>query len=309
MRAARMNWKNAALLRVVLRVVSRVVLRVVLCLVLCAAILPLTGCFVRKRVVVPQGQPPNRPVLAATKDELIQRIRSVSDPIQSFQLKADMSPSVGSLNGGTLTDYATIRAYMFFRKPDDIRVLGLDPVVHSTTIFDMVSIGKDFRIYIPSRSNFIQGDNAAPPVSKNKLENLRPGAFLNALLIAPPEAADLTALEDDTDPTKAVYVVLILRQEQGQLRLIRTVSFNRYTLEIIRQRTFDVSGGIVGETHYSDWKAYGGISYPSSITIRRPQDGYEVAIEVGEVKFNTPEVTPEKFVLDPPPGSHLIQLK
>ena len=173
----------------------------------------------------------------------------------------------------------------------------------------MVSIGRNFRVSIPSRNNFIQGDDDAPPSSKNKLENLRPGAFLKALVLEPPEAAELTVLEDDTDPTKAVYVVLILRQQQGQLRLMRSVSFNRYTLEIIRQRTFDLSGSILSDTQYSDWKPYDGISYPSSITIRRPQDGYEVAIAVVELKFNTPDVTPEKFVLEQPPGSHLIQLK
>ncbi len=290
MRVIRMNWKCAV--------------------VLCAAVLGSSGCFVRRRVVVPQGQPaPNRSVLVATKDELLARVRNFSVPIQSFNMKADMSPSVGSVNGGELTDYATIRAYILFREPLEIRVLGLDPVVHSSTIFDMVSRDKNFRVFIPSRNNFIQGNEDAPPTSKNKLENLRPGTFLKALVMTPPEPEDLTVLEDDTDPSKAVYVVLILRQEGGQLRLTRSVSFNRYTLEIIRQRTFAPSGAILSETQYSDWKPYGAISYPSSITIRRPQEGYEVAIAVVELKFNTPDVTPDKFVLEQPAGSHLIQLK
>ena len=71
-------------------------------------------------------------MLVATKDQLLDRLRGLSEPIQNFNMKADMSPSVGSVNGGELTDYATIRAYILFRKPDEIRVLGLDPVVHST---------------------------------------------------------------------------------------------------------------------------------------------------------------------------------
>ncbi|HLX43254.1 MAG TPA: hypothetical protein VKR43_07460 [Bryobacteraceae bacterium] len=294
MRVARMKWPCAVPVYTALA---------------CAAILSSAGCFVRKRVVVPQGQPANRPVLTATKDELLARIRRASGPIQNFSMKADMSPSVGSVNGGELTDYATIRAYILFRRPRWIRVLGLDPVVHSTTILDMVSMGKEFRVFIPSRNNFILGDDAAPPNSKNKLENLRPAAFLDALVIEPPDASDLTVLEDDTDPTRAVYRILILRQEKGQLRLMRAVSFSRYTLEIIRQRTFDATGAIVSETQYSDWKEYGGISYASNITIRRPQDGYEVAIAVVELKFNAPDVTPDKFVLEQPAGSHVIQMK
>ena len=119
MRTARMNWKCAA--------------------VLCVAVMASAGCFVRRRVVAPPGQAPKGPVLVATKDQLLARLRGFSESIQSFNMKADMSPSVGSVNGGELTDYATIRAYILFRKPDEIRVLGLDPVVHSTTIFDMVS--------------------------------------------------------------------------------------------------------------------------------------------------------------------------
>ena len=299
MRVDRMKGKCAALL-----------CPAMLCLaMLCLAMLSSTGCLVRRRTVAPPGPPPKGPALVATKDELIARIRRFSELFQSFNMKADMSPSVGSVNGGELTDYATIRADILFRKPRDIRVLGLDPVVHSTTIFDMVSTGKNFRVSIPSRNNFIEGNDDAPPGSKNKLENLRPGAFLSALVLAPPEAADLTVLEDDTDPGKALYVVLILEQTQGQLRLLRSVSFNRYTLEIIRQRTFDAAGAILGDIQYSDWKPYGGISYPSSITIRRPQDGYEVAIAVVELNFNTPGVTSEKFVLEQPAGTHLVLMK
>ena len=144
------------------------------------------ACFVRKRVVTPVGHPQNRPPLTATKTELIERIHALFDPIQSFTLTADMSPSVGSLYGGELTDYATIRAFVLFRRPDDIRVIGLDPVIHSSTIFDMVSTGNNFRVSIPSKNDFIEGANDAPPSSKNKLENLRPTAFLHSLIIAAP---------------------------------------------------------------------------------------------------------------------------
>jgi hypothetical protein len=277
--------------------------------VLCLLMAP-SGCFVRRRVLAPpQGTPANRPILTASKDELLERVRAVFDPIQNFTMRADMSPSVGSVYTGALTDYATIRAFVLFRRPDDIRVIGLDPVVHASTIFDMVSMANDYRVSIPSRNEFIEGDNNAPPNSKNKLENLRPAAFLQSMVIAPPEAGEVTVLEDDTDESKAVYIVLMLRQEQGGLRLQRSVFFNRYTLEISRQKTFDAQGAIVSETRYSEWKPFGTVSFPSVIVIRRPQDGYEVTMDVLELKVNSTEVTAEKFVLEQPPGSHLTRLK
>src|SRR5580698_8373356 len=277
--------------------------------VLCLG-MALSGCFVRKRVLAPpQGTPANRPILTASKEELLERIHTAFDPILNFSMRADMSPSVGSVYTGALTDYATIRAYVLFGRPTEIRVIGLDPVVHSSTIFDMVSSGNDYRVSIPSRNEFIEGDNNAPPSSKNKLENLRPAAFLQSMIVAPPEPGELSILEDDTDETKAVYIVLILRQEAGALRLLRSVFFNRYTLEIARQKTFDAQGGIVSETRYSEWKPFNGTSFPTVIVIRRPLDGYEVTMDVLDLKVNSPEVTPDKFVLEQPAGSHVTRLK
>jgi hypothetical protein len=278
---------------------------------LCVAILPLASCFVQKRVVPPPaGTPPNRTVITATKQQLIDRISQVYGSIQSFNMRADMAPSVGTVNGaGELTDYATIRAYVLFQRPDNIRVIGLDPVVHSTTIFDMASMGENFRVNIPSKSNFYAGNNNVAPTSKNKLENLRPTAFLQALVVAPPDPADQTLVEDDTDNSKAVYILFMIRQEEGELRLMRAVYFDRYTLQIIRQKTFDATGNILGETRYSDWKGYDSVFFPSIIVVRRPQDGYEVTMTVVDMKVNPTDMTAEKFALEQPPGSHLIQLK
>jgi len=275
---------------------------------LCLAI-PLAGCLVQHRIVAPPGKVRNRPLLTASKDELIQRLRETFAPIHSFNMRADMSASVGKLYGGELTDYATVRTYVLFLRPADIRVIGLDPVVHSSTIFDMVSTGNDFRVSIPSKERFIIGDNDAPPSSTNRLENMRPAAFLDSLVIAPPSPSDTTLLEDDTDESKAIYILFMAGEEQGQLRLKRAVFFDRYTLRIARQKTFAPSGATISETLYSEWKPYGEIPYPSVIQIRRPIDGYEVTMTVVDMAMNTPEVTPAKFELKQPPDARVTILK
>src|SRR5262249_17223775 len=118
------------------------------------AAMPLSSCFVRHRNIPPPGKVQNRPLLTATKGDLIDRIHRATDPISSFNLRVDLAPSVGALYGGELTDYATVRSYILFRRPDNIRVMGLDPVVHTTTIFDMVSTGPAFRVHIPSKNLF-----------------------------------------------------------------------------------------------------------------------------------------------------------
>jgi hypothetical protein len=267
------------------------------------------ACLVRKRTVKPPGAKENKPLLTATKEELIQRIHNISDPIDSFNLKVDMAPSVGNLYGGQVTDYTSIIGYILYRKPDQIRVIGLEPAIHGTA-FDMVSIGNDFRVSIPLKSQFIEGRNDAPANSPNKLENLRPAAFLTALLIRPPDPKnDLTVLEDDTNETKAVYILMMVRRSGNELIPVRNVYFDRYTLDISRQKTFDPDGNITSDTSYLNWKEYDGRKFPGLIDIQRPKDGYEVILTVMDLKLNTPDITAEKFVLNPPPGVTVRTLK
>ena len=77
-----------------------------------------------------------------------------------------------------------MRGYIRFRKPADIRIVGLYPVVRNKA-FDMVSNGTDFKLYLPSKSRFIVGSNDFPARSANHIENLRPQHFLEALMVAP----------------------------------------------------------------------------------------------------------------------------
>ncbi len=257
----------------------------------------------------PQGQRVPKPMLTATKEQLIEKIHQVADPIQSFTMKTDMSPSVGSLYGGQVTDYPTISGFILFLKPDNIRVVGLDPVIHSTA-FDMVSQGNEFRVWIPLKNQFIEGLNDAPATSKNKLENLRPAAFLTALLIRPPQAnQDITFSEDDTDETKAVYILMMIGHNGDQYFPVRNVYFDRYTLQITKQKTFDMAGDILSETRYTDWADHAGVPFPSTIDIQRPKDGYEVVLKVTDLKLNIGNITPQKFVLNHPPTAQVRKLQ
>jgi outer membrane lipoprotein-sorting protein len=188
-----------------------------------------------------------------------------------------------------------------------MRILGQDPVVEST-IFDMVSTGGTFRVSIPPKKRFVVGSNDAPATSQNKLENLRPTAFLTSLLIDPPDPAREVAVLVHDAPQN-IYVLLVLHKNQDELALARSIYFDQYTLQITRQKTFDASGEVVSDTSYGDWTDHEGIPYPSSIEIQRPRDNYEVQIAVSSIRFNTPDVTDAKFVLVQPAGTQLEELK
>jgi hypothetical protein len=263
---------------------------------------------VRRRTVAPAGKTVNLPTLTATKAELIQRVHHAVDKLESFQMKADMSPSVGNIYGGEVTDYATISGVILFKRPEQIRVVGLDPVVHSTA-FDMVSVGNDFLVSIPVKNQFIEGRNDLPANSSNKLENLRPIAFRTSLLINPPDDnTEITILIDDTNETKSVYILLCVHHDGDQFWVSRNLYFDRHTLQISRQKTFDTQGNITSDTTYGDWQAYSDVSFPSHIDIQRPREGYELDLKVTEMKMNA-DLGSDKFVLNPPPNAQIKTLK
>jgi hypothetical protein len=175
--------------------------------------------------------------MIATKGDLIQRLHDIADPIQSFLMRVDMSPSVGSLYEGEIKDYATLGGYILFRKPDSMRVVGTDPVMHMM-VFDMVSAGDQFRMYLPHKDQFIEGANSTTlaPQSNSQLERLRPIAFLTSLLISPPNpAGDVALLEEDTTGGNASYILLLLRRDPEE-PLVRCVYFDRHRLEIVSKR-------------------------------------------------------------------------
>jgi hypothetical protein len=286
-----------------LRLASFVVLiELVLVALLCSA------CLVRRRTVVPAGKRVNQPLLKATKQELLDRVHAVADPLHSFQMKVDMSPSVGNLYDGQVTDYPTISGIVFYRRPSDIRVIGLDPVVHGTA-FDMLSMGDDFKVSIPPKNQFIEGRDDSPANSPNKLENLRPSAFRTALLINPPDPSNITLIEDDTDETKSVYILMFIHRDGDTYTPVRNLYFDRQNLSIVRQKTFDAAGYITSQTRYSDWQRYAGVPFPGTIDIQRPQDGYELVLKVTDMKMNGPEASADKFNLAQPQNAQVKILK
>jgi hypothetical protein len=268
-------------------------------------LLSTSACLVRREAIRPALRHAG-PLLTASKEQLIAKIHDASDPIESFLMNASLSASVLNPSKGMITEYPTIDGYILFRRPAEIRIVGKAPMWPGA-ILDMICHDNQFQLHLPRKNLLLVGDRNAPGNSKNALENLRPDAILKSLTIAPPDP-DLTILEDDTNEASAVYILLILDRAGNELRLLRSVYFDRHSLRIIEQRTFDSSGSLAGDTKYSSWKTYQGISYPSAIDIQRVQENYEVQLIVVSMKMNPPNVTADKFVLTQPAGATVRRL-
>jgi outer membrane lipoprotein-sorting protein len=273
---------------------------------LCLLALGFSSCVVKRRLIVRQGAPNSQPVLqVANTQDLLERISEGYKGIQNFTMTVDMTPALGTAEKNHITEYKDVRAYIVFRRPDDIRIIGLYPVVRNTA-FDMVSIGDIFKLYVPSRNEFVEGTNTMTgEPSKNKLENLRPQHFLEALLVRPSSPNDKVFLENFTDEENAWYILHEVRENNsGTLDLVRAIWFNRVDLHIARQMIFDKTGNILTDARYSNWAVFNDVPFPKHIEIDRPQDEYAVVMDVVKMDINQ-GVSDDKFVLNQPSGSTL----
>ena len=152
-------------------------------LVLAALLLATPGCLVRK---VTHVHAPGQTVPArdASLAELVAKINAWSDAIHTMTATVDLEPTAGSVYSGVIKEYHDVKGFILLQRPSTIRLLGQAPVVR-TNIFDMVSNGEEFRLYIPTKQKFIIGKTTFHHPAKNALENLRPQHILQALIVPP----------------------------------------------------------------------------------------------------------------------------
>ncbi len=274
-------------------------------LVVCLLAIGFSSCLARRRLIVRKGASTTQPLLTADRQTLLDSVVRQYEAVHDFNAEVDMVPALGTAEKSKITEYKDVRAYILFRKPSDIRLIGLYPVVRAKA-FDMVSNGVDFKLYVPSRNRFLVGKNEIEQPSPNKLENLRPQHFLDAMLVRPVDLkTEKVLLMNLTDEDNAFYIIPVVRENgNGQLQLIRSIWFNRYNLTIARQFIFDDKGNILTDARYTDWKSYDNVPFPKHIEINRPKDEYAVVIDVVKMDINK-GVTEDKFALPQPEGSIL----
>jgi outer membrane lipoprotein-sorting protein len=271
--------------------------------VLCLMALILPSCLVRRRSIQQRGAGVNRPLLTADRQTLLDSIARQYGAVRDINAQVNMVPALGTVEKSKITEYKDILAYIIFKKPNKIRIIGLYPVVR-TKAFDMASAGDQFQLYVPSKNRFLVGSSEIRQPSQNKLENLRPQHFIDALLVRPVDpATEKVLLENYTDEDNAFYVLHVVHENgNGQLVLTRTIWFSRDNLMLARQLIFDADGNILTDARYSDWKAFDNVPFPKHVEINRPRDEYAVVIDITKMDINK-GVADDKFVMEQPEGT------
>jgi outer membrane lipoprotein-sorting protein len=283
--------------------------------VILLAILPLTGCLFHSRIV----EPPfiSVQLKTATQQQLIDYINTQASSIQSMQATVDIDTTVGGIKKGKVTDYEEIRGYVLARKPAMLRMIGLMPIVRNKA-FDMVSDGEGFKLWIPPKNRFVVGRNDVETHNPSQpLENLRPQHIYDALLLRhiDPEN-EIAVLENDTElvteaksrkVSRADYIVDVIHKGNKGWTLSRKIVFSRTDLLPHRQLLYDEQGNVATNAVYGNYKQDNGIDFPWQIEIARPQEEYDITLNIVKLDLNQP-LPDDKFVLEQPAGAEVVHL-
>jgi outer membrane lipoprotein-sorting protein len=257
-------------------------------------------------------------VQTVTGEELVGRLNSQWIQFESMTAKVDIQASHLQSSQGEATDYPTFRSVVLLRKPGMLRIRGLAPVVQSV-LFDLGSNGTSFTLMVPPKSKAYTGLNAGGGKSTTWYENLRPGFLFDAMIVRglrPDELYSVTAeTVTEEDPAKKhliarpEYVVSIMRRKADtqQLAPVRVIRFHREDLLPYEQDLYDGNGALETQVTYSSYLDFNGVHYPGSITLKRPQDEYQLVIAVETVSTNIP-LKDSQFEVNVPEGTPVQKL-
>jgi hypothetical protein len=273
-----------------------------------------------KTVVRPSQAP--AALQTATKAQLLDKYDRQADSIRSVNLSVKMKLTGGSNYSGVIEQYHEVNGFMLVAKPANIRVIGQAPVV-GKNIFDMVSNGEEFHVFIPSKNSFLIGPTELQRPSKKPIENLRPQHLVDALLWAPLSERAPVLFEQANETQARFYVLTVLRRsspretehdssapkraEADEFEIAQKIWFNRADLNVSRIETYAPGGLLASDDRYSNWDTFGELHYARQIDVARPSDDYQLKISVVKATFNEP-IAPDRFILPQPPGTQLVRV-
>jgi outer membrane lipoprotein-sorting protein len=288
------------------------------------------GCAVSHKTVVKPSQAPG-PLQTATKEQLLDAYNRQAQAIQSLNAGVTMKLTAGSAYSGVIEQYHEVNGFILAARPASIRVIGQAPVV-SKNIFDMVSDGSTFSIYIPSKNKFIVGPANLERRAEKPIENLRPQHLVDALFW--PVIAESTPVlfEEASVGASRFYILTVVRSETPQSasgpsdaasatvdrqgssqrptpnwEIARKIWFDRADLRVSRIENFGPGGKVASDVAYANWQTTAATSYPWQIDVTRPSDDYQLQITLKKLTVNEP-IAADRFSLPQPPGTDLVNL-
>ncbi len=276
------------------------------------------GCAASKRHVIPRGQ--IRPALEATAAELIAKYNEQAGAVTTVNAGVELVPVAGSSYSGVIEEYHRVNGFVLVEKPAFIRVIGQAPVV-GKNIFDMVSDGQTFSVFIPSKNKFIVGRAAFERLAKKPIENLRPQHLLDAFFWPEIDRRQQVLFEEFNTDTERYYILTVLRGVSA-VEIVRKIWFDRADLSLARVQLYAPGGRLVSDIRYAEWQPVAMNTlgaqlgqaqpasppqYPRHIWLARPHDDYQLEMRITKLAVNE-EIAAERFKLEQPPGTELVRV-
>jgi hypothetical protein len=89
--------------------------------------------------------------------------------------------------------------------------------------------------------------------------------------------------------------------------LSRKIIFSRTDLKPHAQYIYDDKGNLSTDARYADYKDYDGVNFASRIEIKRPQEEYDITLNMLKLEINKP-LKDEQFTLEQPAGADVVHL-
>jgi len=273
-----------------------------------------SGCFLisrKKRIPTEQQL---LPAQTRTRADLMQDLRERSRTISSLTAKVFLDVSGGAGKTGVLTEYRQTTGILIVDRPKHVRIRILAPVV-GTTVLDMVSDGRQYKVSIPVQipPKFMVGDANAPPRSSNALLNLRPQHILDALFVDTRQYDDnprvKSFIEEATNGRIRYYVLDFVDTSGKDAQLLEKVWVDRTNMQVTRKQMFATDGRVQTDVQFSGYQTIAGTTFPQVISIQRPIEDYalRLTIQTATLKMNE-KLGADTFQLDQPSGAELVQM-
>src|SRR6267154_5222926 len=83
--------------------------------------------------------------------------------------------------------------------------------------------------------------------------------------------------------------------------------FRPHRPEPHRQYIYDEQGNLITDARYANYKDYDGVSFASRIEIYRPQEEYDIKLNMLKLEINK-SLRDDQFALEQPPGADVVHL-
>lgn len=252
------------------------------------------------------------PAKTASKEELFQKLEASSSEVRTLIGSVSMDVSGGGKQTGVLTEYRQTKGYVLVARPHNIRIKVLLPLVEST-IADMVSDGKEYRISIPIKNQWMEGDVNVRVNSSSPIANLRPQDFLDGLFVDVTPYLNKPELKrsftDQTEGRRSFYVFTFMdvSGDGPEVRTLEKIWIDRSDdLKVSRKQIFGKDGRIESDVEYSNYHSEGNVQFPETVQIYRPIEDLTLKLTFLSTRVNE-NLQDSTFELQRPEGSEILQ--